>query len=218
LYKLSSGPRSSIVGGFAAALMVFISGCAVNPIASHADHKTVSERDLLADAAQAVESAPWPKPQSTSFVSRITGGDDDDRMTRSEAIDVYLEGLEPAGQRFTKLAQDAQTNLIAAERLDYVAQNALSAPRLTMNDVSTVETAIKALRENRQIYINAAKQIEKSGEAIAPEEIDAIRTAYSTAIRKLGLTADALADRIDDDRSETVAQPAPRYRKNFSGV
>ena len=31
-------------------------------------------------------------------------------------------------------------------------------------------------------------------------------------------TADALADRIDDDRSETVAQPAPRYRKNFSGV
>ncbi|WP_411816716.1 hypothetical protein [Hyphococcus sp. DH-69] len=214
MLKLSSG----VVGGFAAALMALISGCAVNPIASHADHKSISERDLLADAAREVEFAPWPKPQSVSFVSRITGADDEDRITRSEAIEIYLEGLEPAGQRFTKLAQDAHSNLIAADRLAFIAQNALASPRLTKNDVSTVETAIKALRENRQIYINAAKQIEKSGEPIAPEEIDAIRTAYSDAIRKLGKTADALADQIDNDHSATVAQPAPRYQKDLSGV
>ena len=213
-------PRSVVAGAFAATVLLLSGGCAVNPTTSHADMKRVgtAERDMLADAALAVETAPWPKPQQVSFVSRISGASDEDRITRSDAVAIYLNELQPAGNRFTQLAIDARANLVAAERLSRAAQGALAAPRLSMNDVTMLETAIQALRENRQIYTSVARQIEKSGEPVDEAQLDAIRTAYVEAIRALGQTADALADKIADDRTETLATPAKRTRKNFSGV
>jgi len=177
-----------------------------------------TERDVLADAALAVETAPWPKPEQVSLVSRLTGAADDDRVTREDAVDTYLNALQPKGARFRTLAIDARANLAAADRLARAANNALSASRLPMNDVAMIETAIQALRENRQIYVEAAHQIEKSGETIDDLQLDGIRDGYAAAIRDLGKAADALADRIEEDRSSTVAEPEPKYRRNFSGV
>ncbi|MEZ5892382.1 MAG: hypothetical protein R3C58_04460 [Parvularculaceae bacterium] len=175
-----------------------------------------SERDMLADAALAVETAPWPKPQTISLVSRITGAEGDDRVTRSDAVEIYVGALRPAGARFEQLSLDARANINAAARLEDAARNALTAPRLTMNDVVMVETAIQALRENRQIYFAAARQIEKSGEAVDGAALDGIREGYAVAIHDLGEAADAIADRIERDRTENFAAPAPASVNKFS--
>lgn len=208
-------------GAFAAVVFIFISGCAVNPLssASTADGDIVTERDMLAEAARAVETAPWPKPQSVSFVSRLTGAAEDDRVTKSDAAEIYAVALQPAGDRFAGLEADAMTNLAAADRLVSVAEHALSAPRLTSNDVAVVENAIQALRENRQIYVSAAHEIEKLGERVDDSALEAIRGSYTNAIRALGETADDLAERLDHDQSETYASPARRPQvHNLSGV
>jgi hypothetical protein len=85
--------------------------------------------------------------------------------------------------------------------------------------VAVLEAAIQALRENRQIYVSAADKIKDSGEAIDSEQLQTIRADYAAAIREIGRSADALAERIDHDRSENYATPAkPRARRNFSGV
>lgn len=195
-------------GGIAAFLLFTLAGgCAVNPIISQhgSDTQSVAERDLLVDAARDVETAPWPKPEPVSFVARIAGADDKDRVTRSEAVEIYVSALQPAGRRFERLSSDARRNLGAADRLSRIAFNAVSSARVTMNDVATVESAIQALRENRKVYTGAAHELEKLGEPIDQKQVDEIRTAYANAIRNLGQAADALAERIEKDRTETVA-------------
>lgn len=205
-----------------AATFLFLSGgCAVNPLTTANQSEpqaSAAERDSLADAALAVETAPWPRIEEVSFITRLAGGENSDRMTRSDAIAIYLDQLNPEGARFSQLAIDARANLGAADRLISAAGNALAAPRLSMNDVSTIEDAIQALRDNRQIYTNAARQIEKSGEPVDKLQLDAIRNAYAEAIRDLGRAADALADRIEADRSATYAAPTRQQRQNLSGV
>lgn len=212
----------SFIGAFAATVIAvaFTGGCAVNPISSHSSvkHQTVAERDLLADAAEAVADAPWPKPEPVSFVSRITAGAIDDGFTKTDAAEVYASKLQPAGARFSVLEADAGANLKAADQLLNIAENAVTAPRLTGNDVAMVEDAIQALRENRQIYVNAAHQIEKLGETVDDDRLDAIREAYNHAIRDLGEAADALADRLDRDQSENYASPTKPRMHNLSGV
>jgi len=205
--------------GIAAILGVLCSGCAVIPMNSHSDVKAAhnAERHNLAAAANAVEATPWPKPENVSFVTRITGGGGD-RVTRSEAVDIYVDSLQPAGARFQKLASDAWQNLAAADRLNLVALNAVNAPRLSMNDVVLIEGAIQTLRENRAIYSEATEDLEKAGEPVNDDECDAIHDAYASAIKALGQTADLLAERIENNRSETFAAPEGKSAKNFSGT
>lgn len=138
-------------------------------------------------------------------MARIAGAADEDRVTRNDAIEIYVNGLQPSGGRFQRLASDARANLDAADRLSLIAFNAISSARVTMNDVATVENAIQALRENRKIYTGAADELEELGEPVSAMEVDAIRTAYADAIRELGRAADALAERIEQDRTETIA-------------
>ena len=213
-------PGLGLYGVLAAGGLLLISGCAVNPLSSSADarHNSAAERDMLADAARAVETAPWPQVEEVSFVSRLTGAAPDDRMTRGKAISLYLDELRPQGARFHQLADDAQNNLAAAERLLAAAESALSAARLTKTDVVMLEQAIQALRENRQIYLSAAKQLEKAGEPVDESQLDLIREAYAGAISELGRAADALADRIEKDRTENFAAPVSRHRRKFPDV
>jgi hypothetical protein len=202
-------------------MMFVCGGCAVNPLASQsrAKHSAVAERDVLANAALAVETSPWPRPESVSLVSRLTGAAQEDRVSRSDAVAQYVNALQPAGDRFSKLAADARANLQAADHLLRAADYALAAPRVTNNDVAVLEAAIQTLRENRQIYVSAADKIKDSGEAIDSDQLQAIRADYALAIREIGRSADALAGRIDHDQSENYATPAkPRARRNFSGV
>lgn len=200
---------------------VLTGGCAVNPVSSQSSvkYQPAAERDVLADAARDVADAPWPKPEPVSFVSRMTVGAIDDGFSRNDAAEMYASTLQPAGERFSRLESDAKSNLEAAERLLGVAESAVTAPRLSGNDVAIVEDAIQTLRENRQIYVSAARQIEKLGERVDDDRLDAIREAYNTAIRDLGEAADGLADRLDRDLSENYASPAPRpLINNLSGV
>lgn len=229
---MSRGPATVI----SLLLAAFATGCAIGPASSQVDYANgaLAERDLLSDAAAAVETAPWPKPQSISMFSRIAGAVKDDdadapRISRSDAVEIYIADLAPSGAKFSTLANDATANLGAAKRLAAFADTALSSPRLTMNDVAAVEGAIQALRENRRIYVSAAKSLEKAGEPVDDDVLDALRNGYSLAIRDLGKAADALADRIEDDRSETFADDGagaflhenaapqkPRYRRDLS--
>ncbi len=203
--------------------MALSSGCAVNPLASQSSdikRGLAAEHAQLADAARAVETAPWPRPEQVSLVSRITGADEaGDRITRGDAVGVYVDELKASGEGFSKLTLDARSNLSAAENLLRAADNALAAARLTTGDVAVIEGAIQALRQNRQIYLSAAHHIEKAGEPVDDSQLDALREDYAAIIRELGQSADALADRIDKDRSESYAVPdKPAFRRNFSGV
>ena len=197
------------MGVFAAAVavMALTGGCAVNPISSqlNAKHETTAQRDLLAEAAREVEKAPWPKPEPVSFVSRMTVGAIDSGFSKADAAETYAAALQPEGARFSLLEADAEANLAAANRLLGIAENAVFAPRLSGNDISIVEDAIQA-------------QIEKLGEPVADDRVDAIRDAYNLAIRDLGEAADALADRLDRDQSENYASPAKPRVHNLSGV
>ncbi|WP_425407809.1 hypothetical protein [Hyphococcus sp.] len=200
--------RNGRLKGVAAVCLLFMAGgCAVGPILAEnrSQPEIVAERDMLVDAARDVKATPWPKPQPVSIVARIAGAGDDNRVSRSEAVATYVNTLQPVGMRFQKLALDARRNLEAADRLSRIALNASASARVTMNDVVTVEGAIQALRENRKIYTSAAREIEQGGESVDSNEIDVIRTAYADVIRELGRAADALAERVEKDRTETIA-------------
>lgn len=212
--------RSNRVGCAAAAALAFLlGGCAIGPskTTTNLNAPAAIERDLLIEAAGAVDYAPWPKPEPVSIVSRITGGGGD-RVTRSDAVEAYIAGLAPAGAKFSSLASDADANLDAAARLNQVAQNTLSAPRLSVHDVVVVEDAIKALRDNRQIYLTAARELKNHDEPVDSDRLQAIRDRYARAIKDLGQTADMLAERVDDNRSQTYAGPDRSIKRNFSGA
>lgn len=192
----------------------------MNPLttAQNTHSDSIAERDMLADAARDVETAPWPRIDQVSFLSRLAGAERDSRVTRKDAIAIYLEELGPGGARFSNLAVDARANLGAADRLLTAADHALTAQRVNMNDIAMIETAIQALRTNRQIYVSAARELEKSGEPVDDNQLGAIRDAYADAIRGLGAAADALADRIEADHSATYAAPTREPRANLSGI
>lgn len=198
----------SKAGGFAVLAMCF-SGCAVMPGQSSRNFETtvIAERDLLAEAVIAVDATPWPKPESISLLARVTGGGSDDKISKSDAVDQYVDALSREPAPFAQLASDAQSNLSAAKNLNSVARGALDAQRLSMNDVALLETAMKMLRDNRSMYADAAHDLAKLGATVDDGEVDALRDAFADAIKDLGKTADLLAKKIDEDRTSTYARP-----------
>lgn len=177
----------------------------------------VAERDLLADAARAVENAPWPKPDTVSFLSRMTGGAGEDKLSRDDAVKIYVSKIGATGAPFERLVSDAGSNLAAADRFNLIALHAMGAPRLAMSDIARVEETIQTLREHRLIFADAARKLEKEGETVDGAKVEEIRNAYAHTIKSLGETADLLADRIERDRTSTYARPGGDvYRKNFS--
>jgi len=211
------GVRSVVI---AMGLVFFASGCAGVPLIqqSSVQKAPAAERAMLAGAVRQVKLTPWTAPQKVSFAARITGAGagDSGRITRSETIAVYVGGLLPAGARFMQLAQDAQANLAAADRLLRSADQALGASRLSMDDVTIVESAIQALRENRQMYMRAARSLEQLGEPVDAAQLAAIREDYHAAIKSLGRAADALADQAANNRNQTYAAPKPSLQRNFT--
>jgi hypothetical protein len=196
------------VCGVAALVLLLAGGCAVRPANSITQFKyPAAQRDMLADAAKAVETAPWPKPEPASILVRMTGVGGNDRVSRDDAVAAYLLELEASGAGFVRLSQDARLNLAAAERLDQTAREALRAPRHSMNDIALIETAIQTLREHRHIYADAGKELKKRGFDVSDDALDALRDDFRLAVKTLGKTADVLADQIDEDRSATYASP-----------
>ena len=197
------------IRGLVALGFIFSAGCAVLPSKSSSTSHLkapVAERDMLADAARAVEAAPWPKPERVSLFARVNGGGKAS-VSRSDAIAAYVGDLQPAGARFARLEADARANLAAAERLNLAALQSAEAPRLAMNDVVLIEDAIRALRDHRDIYASAARELEKIGEPVDDERINMLRAEFRDAVKTLGDAADLLAERIKRDRSATFAGP-----------
>jgi len=196
-------------------VILLTGGCAVFPGNSDLAQRTepVAQRDVLADAVGRVEKTPWPKPQTISFLSRISGGGDKARLREADSIATYLDQLKSRGPRFQQLLYDASINLAAAERLEGTALKSLTASRLSKHDVALVETAIQALRANWQIYSASADELENFGEVIDDNELDALHDEYRRAIKGLGKVADRLAEEIDRDRTKNFAT-----HENFSGL
>ena len=193
-------------------------GCAGIPVITKSDyqHEPAHQRDVLANAAHDVKSTPWPTPRKRSMVSRIAGGtSDDNRPSRSDAIEIYVDSLQPYGARFSHLVTDARRNLDAADEFNRTALHALGGARLSSDDIGAVEGAIRALRENRSMYVSAAKALERDGEAVDAEIVAAIRKDFGEAISALGKTADAIADKISDDEARYLAKPAQPAQKYF---
>jgi len=203
-----SGHYVRVLGKGACILVLMAGGCAGIPLlpssqssqpltnAQALTNAPSIERKLLSDAVRAVEATPWPATQKVSFSARITGAKNDDRITRSDAIEIYLDTLLSQGARFAQLTSDARANLNTADTLLAKANNVRFAQRLSMSDVAIIEGAIQKLRENGKIYAAAAKALEKSGARVDQAQLADIRAGYRAAIKALGASADAVAGEI----------------------
>lgn len=203
-------------GASFAAIFVFPAGCAIVPF--QAESPTVvseAERVDLAEAGDAVEQTPWPKIRTASLIERMTGAGDD-AFSRADATAHYLQAISSAPVRAERVFADAQQNLHAAAELDAAAQRALNASRLSKADIAILEQAIQSLMQNRQVYSSIFRQLEKAGETVDMGRVDALTDQYRSAARRLGVTADDLAERIEHDRSRAYANPKPSVTNNLT--
>lgn|GEM_PF-5479273 len=199
-------------------LMAFLNGCAT-VVMNNGAAKTISvERDALKTAADEVADVSWPKPQATSMSERLTGivaGPKKERITKKQAIAAYVAVLAETTDPQVTLIEDAESQLRAADLLIVAAEDAASATRPAMSDVAIVEGAISELRQAKEIYI-------ASLDLIAADDSDrqqlkrGLKADFNRAISEIGAAADVLADRVTEDRTRTIAQPATE-RLNFSG-
>lgn len=176
------------------------------------------ERDALVRAAGEVSKTPWPKPQNASFGAMLTGAvaGSGDRITETDAAEIYLAALGAGDQRHVSLLADADRHLSAAAALADATGTAAESLRPSKSDISTVEAAISDLRGVRDMYQLCLKRLAKDGEDIDPDALRTLRAAFNDAIEEVGDAADALADAVAEDRTETFASPASK-RASFTG-
>lgn len=212
--------RGSIFSRLCGAIFIVAAApaCAVLPAKNATGVSApIVQRDVLAEAARNVSNAPWPKPRTVSLIARLTGGGAQDALSRNDAIRAYVAALEADGlSPQLQLQADASANLAAADRLNLIAQAALDAPRLTVNDIALVEGAIGHLREHRDMYLASVDKLNRADEGDAIREM--LREDYRSAIRRLGDTANQLAERIERDRRATFAGPDEQNRSPFSDL
>ena len=90
------------------------------------------------------------------MTERLTGivtGPQKERITKDQAVEVYVAVLEKSGDPQAALLADAETQLRAADVLTAAATSAASAVRPVMADVAIVEGAMGELRQAREIYL-----------------------------------------------------------------
>ena len=196
----------------------FLNGCATVVMNSDAARVVSAERDALKTAAADVADVNWPKPQAASMSERLTGivaGPKKERVTKKQAIEVYVAALETAPDPQAVLIEHAETQLRAADVLIAAAEDAATATRPAMADVAIVEGAISELRQSKEIYLASLDLV--AGDDPAVKNVKrGLKTDFNRAIREIGAAADVLADRVARDRTETMAQPTAG-RMNFSG-
>lgn len=202
---------------FAAMTCALLGACAtISPQKYAADSsRHQAEREALKTAAAEVSRTAWPKPENPSLGARLTGfiGGDRDSVSKDDAVEAYVAILITEKAPGSQLMEDAARHLEAAWLLAEAADAAAVSVRPTGSDIAVVESAIGDLREHRDIYLATVKMLEKSNALAAQNDPDeAIKTSFNEAIKLIGAAADRLADRIDNDRSETYAQPAMKRR------
>lgn len=200
-----------------AVLVGALSGCSTVLFSDNgaAERAEAVEREALIDAAAAVSRTKWPAPDDASWQARIAHIGDE-RVSKSDAVEVYLASLGEEGTRYDLVLADAGEHLKAADGLARAAAIAANSVRPVMADVSIVEAAIGDLRQTRDIYVESLKTLAKDGEPVQTAIVRDLKSQFDEAIKTLGAAADELADRVADDRTETFAGPPQRYRLNGS--
>lgn len=191
---------------FAAFLVAFSSaGCSTVIRADGAEElqASASERQALRDAATVVAKTPWPKPSSSTLAERLTGVEPDrDKVSRDDAIDVYVDALSKREEAEKALMADADRHLEAARALNAVAEAACDAPNPRLADVALLEDAISDLRETRSIYVASLKKLD--GDDL---NIELLKQSFDDVIKSLGVVADDLAKNAMNKNAEAFAGP-----------
>lgn len=160
-----------------------------------------AEREALREAAGEVAKSPWPKPSSSSLAERLAGGEaDEDKVSRDDAVKVYVASLKSAPSADILLMADADRHLEAARVLKAVAEEACDSPSPRLSDVALIEDAIADLRETRAIYVASVKKLD------ADDDIaDRIKDSFDEVLKDLGDVADQLAENAMKKNSEALA-------------
>ena len=196
----------------------FLNGCATVVMNGDTAKAVSAERDALKTAAAEVADVSWPKPQAASMSERLTGivaGPKKERITKKQAIEIYVASLEQTPNPQAALIEDAEIQLRAADVLTAAAEDAATATRPAMADVAIVEGAISELRQAKEIYLASLDLVAADDPAVDNVK-RGLKTDFNRAIKEIGAAADVLADRVAEDRTKTMAQPTVG-RMNFSG-
>ncbi len=156
--------------------------------------------------ANDLANPPWPRTPRLSMTDMVLGSGDDIADNYDPAA-IYIDNLKKSTKSaapayspiVTVILKDAKQQLNTADKLNRIAREAAASSRLSLQDVSAVETAILALRENRTVFITSLKALAVEGEAIELGEIRILKTAFVNAGRSLGKTADLMSDQLAGD-------------------
>ena len=200
------------------------SGCASVVLGDPAANRSAaaapaSERLALSEAAADLATTKWRAPDDAAGGWRIAGvfSADDARFTRDDAIAGYIDQLVETSSPIEVLLADARINLDAATRLVRVAEMVSAALDPRMADVTVLEDAITALREQRSIYLAAMRRLETAAGADAKLARKSLKAAFEARIASLGEVADLLADRAHARSTSSLATSDAERTAKFSG-
>lgn len=204
-------PASVRSAGIAIILALGASGCAtVTLYGDSGQARPAAERLALNAAVEALSDTPWPQPEKSSLLNVMGGvlfgdGGDGERMTEDRAVQIYLaSAAKTAPDVSTVVDADAQALLRAALQVSMAADAAAYAPVASKDDVEVLETAIADLRESRDMFVRAYRSLQKDGAPVADARITHVKTAFSSAMKEIGASADIIAERT----AKTGDQPA----------
>ncbi len=164
------------------------------------------ERVALLAATRELERTPWPAVAETSLSSRMVNAmfgvkATADGMSRDEALDVYAMRLARQNYPTGALMRDANVTLRQARKVAESGRLAAAAIKPSSSDIAVLETAISNVRECREMYLAAMKELKKDGHTVAKQDQTELKEAFSQTIQDIGATADLVAERFAARRS-----------------
>lgn len=177
----------------------------------------MAAHSALVSAAAAVARADWPQAERGFWGENFAGlAGDRGEADKDEMVEAYLASLAPGPGRIGVIQSDAWNKIRAAGALVDAAHTAVEAVQPAAADVDVIETAISDLRECRDVFVASLKAASKKGDPVDGADIRALKAAFNDSMSELGAAADALADRVASDRTETFARPGSRRDLNSS--
>jgi hypothetical protein len=207
LFSISAGVALSLLASGCASVKI-VSGPETSSVLTSSTIKpskpSRSERAALLAATRKVQETPWPRIEKASLSDRMVGalfgGDKQERdsnsVTRDEAVAIYVERLNRQPSPVSALMQDANQCLTNARHLAESGRVASTSITPRDNDIALLEEAIGDIRQSRDIYLAAMKKLRNNGESLSRDEIKDMKHAFTQTIADLGITADAIHDKI----------------------
>ena len=160
-------------------------------------------------ALRPVEDTVWPRPEPVSMTARLSGliGGQGDRVTRGDAVSIYLTALQSESAPAEAVRRHAERQAEAALALANIAETVVATsanPR--MSDVAVLERAIVTLGESRSIYLSALGAVAALDRETRTATANAVNQDLRAAQAALGLQADRLAERVMRENTRAVAE------------